>query len=155
MKRARSTRRGGESCRRLRVRPDTESRNLTGAMPRPALAGKAADADDDDDGGVIYGHNRGSGEKEKEGAEYGGRILVRLGTHARRRCCRTMNEQELDRIAGIQMIECVGSGFVSRIPSGRVGRGFGTERRRHRDRNPQLSQIIVEPGRGAPIAMRE
>ena len=63
----------------MRGRADTESRNLAGAEPRLALAGKAAD---DDDGGVIYGHNRGSGEKEKEGAEYGGRILVRLGTHA-------------------------------------------------------------------------
>ena len=79
VKRARSARRGRESCHGLRECTVTVSRNLAGAAPRPAVAGKAAD---DDDGGVIYGHNRGSGEKEKEGAEYGGRILVRLGTHA-------------------------------------------------------------------------
>ena len=33
---------------------------------------------------------------------------------------------------------------------GKEGNGGGNG-----DRNPQLSQIIVEPGRGAPIAMRE
>ena len=44
----------------------TISRNLGHVNPRTALAGKAAD----DDAGVIYGHNRGSGEKEKEGEEH-------------------------------------------------------------------------------------
>ena len=78
VKRARTARWGRHSGGGFRDCAEPISRNLGGPGPRPALAGKAAD---DDGGGVIYGHNRGSGEKEKEGAEYGGRILVRLGTH--------------------------------------------------------------------------
>ena len=69
--------------------------------PRPALAGKAAD---DDDGGVIYGHNRGSGEKEKEGGSREGKRSGIWGqdiskTGYTQTHCTTMNEQEFDRIA--------------------------------------------------------
>ena len=113
MKRARRARRSGESGCGFRDCTKPISRNLRRSEPRPVFAGKAAN----DDGGVIYSHNRASGEKEKEGrkerAEYGGRILVRLGTHC------SMNEQEFDRIGG--MIEDVltsGSGFVSRRRDG-------------------------------------
>ena len=98
MKRARTARGGSHSGSGFRDCAEPISRNLAGPGPRPALAGKAAD----DDGGVIYGHNRGSGEKEKEGGSREGKSgiwgqdISKTGytqTH-----CTTMNEQEFDRI---------------------------------------------------------
>ena len=67
VKRARRARRSGESGCGFRDCTKPISRNLRRSEPRPVFAGKAAN----DDGGVIYSHNRASGEKEKEGRKEG------------------------------------------------------------------------------------